>query len=459
MAGRILIAGGDVEGRNSLAALLRDARYDVLQADGPAAVQSAAAEHAPDLILLDEAVEDQRGVDVCRKLKNVPALRDIPVILSAARDDTAMRSAALEAGADELLRKPHDEVMLMARLRSILRLHETSEELRRRRTTAGEFGFAEAAASFAPAGRIAFVTTGAQPVDQWRAALAPLTRHRMEALGPDEAREQGVHGRAADVYVLDASRGGATAALRMISDLRSRPQSRHAAILAICARGDTDSAAMALDLGANDLVPADFDTPELALRLRTQLRRKRESDTLRQAVDEDLRLAVIDPLTGLYNRRYAMAHLKRVSTRAAETGRGFAVMVADLDRFKDINDRYGHPAGDAVLVEVAKRLCDNLRGNDLVARIGGEEFLVAMPDCDLTEGRVTAERLCRVIDQTPIALPDGQAIHATLSIGVSVGGGIRGVDVVAELIDAADKALYGAKSEGRNQVTVCRSAA
>ena len=215
---------------------------------------------------------------------------------------------------------------------------------------------------------------------------------------------------------------------------------------------------MALDLGANDLVPADFDGPEMAMRIRVQLRRKREADLLRAAVDEDLRLAAIDPLTELYNRRYAMAHLAKISSRAARTGHGFAVMVADLDLFKAINDRFGHAAGDAVLVEVARRLTDNLRGNDLIARVGGEEFLIAMPDTDLQEARIAAERLCRVMDSQPITLPTGQSVRVTLSIGVSIGGGEQGVDVVASLIDQADRALYDSKSEGRNQVTVSSAA-
>ena len=162
---------------------------------------------------------------------------------------------------------------------------------------------------------------------------------------------------------------------------------------------------MALDLGANDLIPADFDDAELAIRLRTQVKRKQEADSLRAALDEDLRLAVIDPLTGLYNRRYAMAHLKRLTTRAAETGRNFTIMVADLDRFKQVNDTFGHAAGDAVLVEVARRLKDNLRGNDLVARIGGEEFLIALPDCQLSEARQAGERIRRIIDREPVTLP------------------------------------------------------
>jgi two-component system cell cycle response regulator len=265
-------------------------------------------------------------------------------------------------------------------------------------------------------------------------------------------------GRTADVYVLDLVNDGLQA-LKLIPELRSRAQTRRAGILVITGVGDAEYAAMALDLGANYLIPGDFDDVELAIRLRTQVRRKQEADSLRAALDEDLRMAVIDPLTGLYNRRYAMAHLKRLTTRAAETGRNFTIMVADLDRFKEVNDTFGHSAGDAVLVEVARRLKDNLRGNDLVARIGGEEFLIALPDCQLSEARQAGERIRRIVDREPVTLPSGEEIRVTMSIGVAVGGSARGIDVVSSLIDSADRALYDAKADGRNQVTLGRSAA
>ncbi len=457
MSGRILIAETETSHRDALAAMLVSARYEVAQVDTAEAALQQARTGGFDLALVDEGIDASRGTDLCRTLKADPAARGMSIILMSEQDDTAARQMALEAGADELLRRPHDEVVLMARVRSILRLRETSEELHRRRTTADELGFAEAAATFAPAGRITFICdedTG----DAWIARLRPLIRHRMQVATADDALDEATAGRGADVYVVEAGGDKTLKALRLISDLRSRQHSRHAAILAIFPRSDGEAGAMALDLGANDLVSSDFDAPEMALRLRAQMRRKREADLLRAAVDEDLRLAVMDPLTGLYNRRYATTHLAKISARSAETGHTFALMVADLDRFKAINDHYGHAGGDAVLVEVARRLRDNLRGADLVARIGGEEFLVVMPDTDLHEAGFAAQRLCQVIDEAPVTLPDGEAVHVTLSIGVSVGGGIRGHDPVAALFEKADRALFSSKADGRNKVTVSSAA-
>jgi two-component system cell cycle response regulator len=199
----------------------------------------------------------------------------------------------------------------------------------------------------------------------------------------------------------------------------------------------------------------------LALRLRGQIRRKLEADRLRVTVEDGFKLAAIDPLTGLYNRRYALPHLTEIAKRAREKQRPFAIMLLDLDRFKDVNDTYGHAAGDAVLVEVARRVRDNLRGVDMVARIGGEEFLVAMPETALSQARFAAERLRQVVEETPISIGEGQQeITVTLSIGLSMGGRDEAMSLpIEKLIEDADQALFGSKAEGRNQVTMGRSAA
>ena len=164
---------------------------------------------------------------------------------------------------------------------------------------------------------------------------------------------------------------------------------------------------------------------------------------------------------GLHNRRYGLNHLAGIAEAARIEDESFAVMVVDLDRFKAVNDRWGHPAGDAVLVEVARRLADNIRAGDLLARIGGEEFLIALPGADLPEARAVAERLCNVVKDHPIALPGGGALTITTSIGLAVSqaGEPLQREAVQMVIDRADRALMSSKSSGRNQVTVDRSAA
>jgi two-component system cell cycle response regulator len=246
--------------------------------------------------------------------------------------------------------------------------------------------------------------------------------------------------------------------VRLDSALRSRPETRQAAVILVVENGDVQIAAKGLDLGASDYIEAPFEVSELIARIRSQLRRKRYYDRLRSNVKNGLKMAVIDPLTGIYNRRYASQHMLRVMERARETDGVFAVMMIDLDKFKSINDRFGHDAGDAVLREFSRRLQENIRGVDLVARFGGEEFFVAMPDVDRHAAAAAAERIRRAVEGAPVMLPGGKdRVDVTVSIGVSIAGACD--DDAEAIIRRADCALYNSKESGRNRVSFFAQAA
>ncbi|MBL3585281.1 diguanylate cyclase [Rhodovulum sulfidophilum] len=467
MSRRILIVDDVATNRIVMKVRLRNAHYQVLQAsDGRTALEMARTER-PDLILLDMCLPDIEGTDLCRRLKAGRETASIPLIVVTAGRAPETKMRALEAGADEFLSKPLDEMILLARVRSLLRARETAEELALRNGTHQVLGFAEAAPNFAPPGLVALIASDPRRARAWRAALVPLISDSLTVLSRAEALNPQPGAAQPDAYVIDADLTAEGAGLRMVSELRAHPGSRDAAILIVVPEAARETAAMALDLGANDLIADPMDAQELALRIKMQIRRKTQSDRLRATLEDGLRLAVTDPLTGLFNRRYALPHVARVAERAAETGRSFALMILDIDRFKLVNDHYGHASGDAVLVEVARRLKENLRAVDLIARIGGEEFMVALPETDAERACGTAERLRRAIERRPVALPGGAGeIPVTISVGVAIGDGrafVTGqVDLeakVRELMEHADRALYGAKASGRNTVEMSRSAA
>jgi len=223
---------------------------------------------------------------------------------------------------------------------------------------------------------------------------------------------------------------------------------------------DSALGATALDMGTDDLMANGFDAAELGLRLGAIVRRTRRAEQMRTTVRTGLQAALFDPLTGLYNRRYAMPHLARVSEHAIKAGRSFAVLLADLDHFKQVNDIYGHAAGDAVLIEVADRLRNCLRSSDMAARIGGEEFLVVMPGTPQFQAQRAALRICQAISAAPFVVPGGtQQIEITISIGMAINENGCADKRPDEMIQSADKALYAAKGGGRNQVTMARPAA
>ncbi|MEZ5911534.1 MAG: diguanylate cyclase [Paracoccaceae bacterium] len=462
MAGKILIVDDVATNRILMKVRLAASCYDTLQAgDGLSAV-ALAREFLPKLVLLDLLLPDIDGVEVCRRLRADSRTRDIPILIVSARDDVETRMRALAAGADDYLTKPLNEQVLLARLRSLLRAREAADELAARDETRRELGFAEPAVlPFTGAadagGSVALIAGAAALADRWRADLAPLLGgHRLTVLSREQALADLDPAEGTDVFVIAADLSQPHDGLRLMSELRSRSGTRHAAVCVVVPEGAQDEAAMAFDLGASDLMPEPFDPREMALRINLLLRRKRVGDRLRETLRDGIRLAAVDPLTGLYNRRYALPHLARLLARSRETGKRIAVLALDLDRFKAVNDTYGHAAGDAVLVEVAARLGVSLRSADILARIGGEEFLVAMPDTSLADARGVAERLCAAVKSRPFTLPGGESIEVTISIGLAVSGTEAETpeQTVAALLDRADRALLSAKSEGRDQVTV-----
>ncbi len=466
MGGRILIVDDVATNRIVYRARLSAAFYDpVLASDGESCLEAAQSGvgSRPDLILLDLNLPDMPGHEVLRRLRADPRSRDIPVIVLTAAQDAAARLAAFAAGADDVILKPASDRVLLARVRNLMR---SQAEFAGDAALPGA-GFAEAPASFEPPGMLAVVTALPSVAADLQAALTGLMRDRLVALTRTQALAEGLAdttisdratpGRSqADVFIVAEDDSGPGASLRLLSELKSHQATRHAAVC-LLVRGSThESAAMALDLGADDVVDQSIPAAELAVRLRSLVRRKRLGDRQRARMQDSLRLAMVDPLTGLYNRRYAGPHLSAIAARAAETGTPYAVMVVDLDRFKRVNDLHGHAAGDLVLVEVARRLTANLRDSDLLARIGGEEFLIVLPSSGMADARRVAERLCQAVEERPIRLPSGPGLTVTVSIGVAVSDGGASVDAVVE---QADLALLDSKVSGRNQVTFRLSAA
>ncbi len=427
--------------------MLSSARYDTLVAVDARSAMEMARTELPDLVLLDGKM-----IDCLTALKSHPLTREIPVVVLASSGGAELRIAALTAGAEDVLPKPVSGARLLARMRSALRARDTSQALAERQATVRELGFSDnAQAAFEGPSRIALVTADPARGVVWASRLRPHLRADLVPLAPDAGLAEADRDTAADIFVIEAQQGYPVSALRLLSELRSRTGTRHAGIVVVHDPADADTAAMALDLGANDLCETGFDAAELALRLKIQLRRKREGERLRSSVDEGLRLAMVDPLTGLFNRRYAMAHAARLLSDDAAR-RGFCVIVADIDRFKSVNDSWGHLVGDAVLIEVAERLRDNMRGMDMVARIGGEEFMILLPETEREAALTAARRLCALIRDTPVQLSGARAaLSVTVSLGVAMAEPGESVEAV---LDRADKALYRAKETGRDRVTV-----
>ncbi|MEO5614102.1 MAG: diguanylate cyclase [Cypionkella sp.] len=434
----------------------------LLASDGASGLKLALTE-APDLILLELALPDMPGLQLLERLRAEPTLRHVPIVICSPVLNAEARCAAFRAGADDFLQKPLDDQSLLARIRSFMRARDEVEGFSPHHDSIAMLGLAEAPATFYQPGVIALITQRSEVALKLRRDMAPHLADRVLAMTAEEAMTEGIAtGVTPDVFLIESDFNGPGSGLRLMSELRSRTHTRHAAFCVQSGLGAAIGAAVAFDLGAHDFVTFGIPAEELALRLVRLLVRKREADAMRASVQDGLRLAMIDSLTGLHNRRYGMAQLAAIADISRRSGQEFAVMVVDLDRFKSVNDRWGHAAGDAVLIEVAERLNRNLRVGDLLARIGGEEFLVALPETSLSEARSIAERLCHAIEESPVRISDFSTLHVTVSIGLATSADAAAPcikDTLSDLIDRADRALLYAKSAGRNQVTISRTAA
>jgi two-component system cell cycle response regulator len=463
--GKILVVDAIATNRIMLKVKLGTAFYTVLQASSLTEALDVARDKLPNLVISALSLPDGHVGDLCTLLREMPVTAHIPVMAISAFARQQERLEALEAGVQDVLYRPVDETLLLSRVRNMIRAHTTEFDLQMRDDTSRALGLAEDGADFAGQAHCALVSGDKTQLSGFALQLRAVLDVKLTVATTSDLLAHVQVDALPDAYVL-ALPSDPTAAqedLHLLSALKASPKTRHAGILVLQTTPNPALAAHALDLGADDLMPDGFDATELALRLNAVIRRKRVAARLRATVRTGLKAAVLDPLTGLHNRRYAMPHLDRIADHARGTGRPFAVLVADLDHFKQVNDLYGHASGDAVLVEVADRLRHALRSSDMVARIGGEEFMIVMPGTSHAEAQKVALRICEEIYAQPFSVP-GHAtpIRITTSIGMAVSdaeGADASTQTAASMLDRADKALYAAKGKGRNRVTLDRPAA
>lgn len=449
MTARVLIVDDLLPNIKLLEARLSAEYFDVVSAtNGPEALQLC-RDGRCDIVLLDVMMPGMDGFEVCTRLKADPATMHLPVVMVTALDQPADRVRGLECGADDFLTKPVDELALIARVRSLTRLKIMLDELRARANTSANLGLASREPNDGERGRILLVEDRMSSSDRIVAALRDYHEVEVESY-PQEAlfraAENGYELVIVSLTLTDFD------ALRLCSQLRSLERTRAIPILLLADQEDRPRILRGLDLGVNDYILRPIDRNELVARVRTQLRRKRYADSLRENVQAAIELAVVDALTGLNNRRFLETHLANALDQAAHNGRPLSLMILDIDHFKSVNDTYGHDAGDEVLKVFAQRIKRVLRGADLVCRLGGEEFVVVMPDTPLAVAERVAERVRAAVQGA--YFPIDAAATRTIPVTTSIGLAERGTDANADaLLRRADKALYASKTAGRNRVT------
>jgi len=452
MTARVLVVD-DIEANVKLLEARLTAEYfEVLTvSNGPDAIEVCASEGV-DVVLLDVVMPGIDGFEVCRRLKSDAATQHIPIIMVTALDQPGDKVRGLEAGADDFLTKPVDDIALITRVKNLARLKTLTDEMLMRASTSEQMGLAGddtlGRALSGIGGRLMLVED--HPRFAERICEALTSEHAVTRESDLQQALLTLPGGDFDLLIVSLSLQNADG-LRLCSQVRSLERIRRLPILVIVEPGDNARLLRGLDIGVNDYLVRPIDNNELLARVRTQIKRKRYADFLQNRLAESVEMAITDPLTGLHNRRYMESHLKTLVEEANQRGKALSLLITDIDYFKSVNDSYGHGAGDGVLKEFAARIRENIRGVDLACRLGGEEFVIVMPDTDLAMAYHVAERLRAGIARRPFALDaKAAALDVTASVGVASLEGAR--DSPESLLRHADQALYRAKRDGRNRV-------
>ncbi len=457
MTARVLIVDDILANVRLLEAKLSAEYFDVVTAMNGLDALDAVQRTKPDLVLLDVMMPGIDGIEVCRRIKSNPATQHIPVIMVTALDQPEDRIKGLEAGADDFLTKPVNDISLFCRIKSLVRLKMLTDELRIRAVSGDSFGVIARTGdplSDKP-GRVLLVASTASTAERLAATMAE--KHNVHVVA-DNLQAIAAASEAVDPFELVIVSFEQTSfdGLRLCSQLRSLEATRQTPILTIVNPDEQQLLLRALDMGVNDYLMRPVDKQELLARVNTQIKRWRYAEQLRASVKASIEMAITDPLTGLYNRRYLESHLKHMIEHYINRGKVLSVLAVDVDYFKAVNDTHGHDAGDKVLQELATRLKDNTRSIDLCCRVGGEEFIIVLPSTDVPTSEKIAERLRKSVAARSFIIGGTQPVPVTVSLGLASLTGVE--DTLERLLKRADEALYAAKREGRNRVVTASAA-
>lgn len=472
---RLLVVEDDPRSGRLFQANLAAAGYRVTLAPTAAAAQAEAAAQAPDLILCDICLPDQDGISLTRYFRQQSNLAGVPIVLVTSLDDRKVLARGLEAGADDFLTKPVNTVELRSRVRSLLRNKLLTDELHAREQAALPFASSAAPAELPDAMPQAAVATAETiaPAATFAGCTILLVddneqeRRLLEAyLAVFGCRIQTAADAASglaslkqsppDLVVLDLLLPDASG-FSVIEQMKATPALAQVPVLVVSGMAEVQDRVRALELGADDFIVKNFERLEFEARVRRLLRLKQSIDQLNNRCHQALQQAVTDSLTGLFTHGFLQETLGRQLLCARRHGWPLSVVFIDIDRFKQVNDHYGHAVGDDVLRTLAGKLRDTVRRSDIVVRYGGEEFVVLLPHTDAAGAHKVAEQLRAVVEQMPVESSrlGEQPLMVTISLGVATFPG--DADDGEALLARADEAMYRAKRGGRNQVVQFRN--
>lgn len=452
MPGRILVVDPTAINRIAIKMALSRAFFEVICADGRDSAREAIAGSFPDMVVLSDRIEGHSGYAFCAELKADPLTRHLPIFVLDHSNQIDWAEAVL-CGADDIFTSPIEDSNVIQRLRLSYRRSIERNVLNEQLAADGEqvgLGLAEPVESFqhhSTQRSILWLNGDPNIVPE----IQENFRERILVAQNDQTNLD-IDRMAMVMVMIDADQS--KPALARLAQLAPICAKRDIPILITCPHCDQSAVREALELGASDYICAWGSAEHIAIRIKALLRANDQAQRARYLLRSRLQEAIIDPLTGLNNRRYAETYLRKTVQRAISQNKTVVALMIDIDQFKQINDQFGHHQGDTVLTQIGGLMQHHLRNSDLISRFGGEEFLVLLEDQDLEVASAIAERLRNVIETHDFGIG---AERISISVGIAT---LAGSDFdSSQLVQNADTALYAAKEAGRNQVRVHQEAA
>ena len=456
MFGKVLIVDDAPTDASILEAKLEAEYYEtVTVSNGEAALEAVKTEN-PDLIMLDVMMPGIDGYEVCRQIKNNPDTFHIPIIVVTSLTDKEEQILGLDAGADDIVIKPINDTALFARVNSLLRLKMMAEQWIIRESALQDKNVLPSQLDmyFGKQCKYSHIMVIAENEEELLQLKTPLKDKRYKVIYTKNLTDADSFAeyKSMDLFIVSLSIGKEEA-LRFSTKLKSHDKNKNTPILIVGGEDDQDLFIKALEIGCNDYIVAPFNNHEYLARTYTQLKKNKYQHQLEKNYQKSISLASIDDLTGVSNRRYLYSYLQNMFEEMKDKKQNLAILMMDIDHFKEINDTYGHLVGDEVLIEFSKRLKTQFRDFDLIARYGGDEFIAVIPYIGEILALEIAERVRSSISDEPFTISaEPHSISVQISVGLSITDSFDGSS--EDVIEEADKSLYKAKTAGRDKVCV-----
>jgi two-component system cell cycle response regulator len=447
MPGRILIADSIANNRIALKATLVSEYFEAICIDDAESLSQSVLKYQPDLILLATNLGKQDGYAICKNIKLNAFSAHIPVILYSNSKTQIDWGKALVNLVDDIHVFPKNRTKLISRIRYLYRQKVELDALKTHANAAEQFGFNDITVEFPSQrlkkSRIAVVN---HPTHQSRFELDPLVGKQYSLSAQCSPLDVSPK---TDLIILQ----GADSQCQLLSDLQANPNTRNVPIMCLLDKVAGAHPKRLHELGATDCMLAYNEIQHINTRIQSMIAIHQHKLKLQDLLGKRVKEAFVDPLTGLYNRRHAHQYLTKCFNASQKGNRKLVVMMLDIDNFKSINDTLGHASGDEILKQISERLSENVRQIDMIARVGGEEFLVLVPDASMPRAMLIAERLRRLVESKPFSAHSGK-VSRKITVSIGIAKKEKHHNYATDLINCADQALYKAKAQGRNRIHI-----